>query len=691
MPINFPDSPTTGDTHTVGDKTWTFDGTAWTLVTGATADHGNLGGLADDDHTQYLLADGTRSATGTITATAFSGPLTGNVTGNADTATKLATARTITLGTDLSGSVSFDGSADVTLNATVADDSHNHVISNVDGLQTALDAKLDSSSYTASDVLTKIKTVDGAGSGLDADTLDGVQGDNYALKTYVDTAVSNLVDAAPATLDTLNELAAALGDDPNFATTVASSIGAKQDAATALTTTTSFGGDVSGTYNAIVVADDSHNHIISNVDGLQTALDAKQAAATALTTTTTFGGDVSGTYNAIVVADDSHNHVISNVDGLQTALDGKLGSTANAVSASKLATARTISLTGDVTGSVSFDGSANASITATVADDSHNHVTSNIDGLEEYIEDVVAGSLTAGSQITVTYDDNANTITIAHADTSTQASVNNSNGTVIQDVTVDGNGHVTALGSVDLDGRYYTETEADARFLRGDTSDTLSGTLTVTGGLTVDTNTLHVDPTNNRVGISDTTPSYTLDVNGDINTTGALRTDGKKTGMVLLTSGDVSNGGPITFTGLFSSEFDNYIVYISDLTCTGQNAIYYRMAQNGSWYTGSVYSTQRIYGQNTSVGAQRFSSNYANLGYSGGRRSLFEIHFASPYLSSPTQVKSMQVYSDNNSAGFIDINHSYVDTSLSYDGFVFDEVTGGASISCRYEVYGIPK
>ena len=49
-----------------------------------------------------------------------------------------------------------------------------------------------------------------------------------------------------------------------------------------------------------------------------------QAASTALTTSTTFGGDVSGTYNAIVVADDSHNHIISNVDGLQTALDGKV-------------------------------------------------------------------------------------------------------------------------------------------------------------------------------------------------------------------------------------------------------------------------------------------------------------------------------------------------------------------------------
>ena len=49
----------------------------------------------------------------------------------------------------------------------------------------------------------------------------------YATQTYVNTAIANLVDAAPPLLDTLNELAAALGDDPNFATTVANNIAGK--------------------------------------------------------------------------------------------------------------------------------------------------------------------------------------------------------------------------------------------------------------------------------------------------------------------------------------------------------------------------------------------------------------------------------------------------------------------------------
>ena len=48
-----------------------------------------------------------------------------------------------------------------------------------------------------------------------------------ATKGYVDTQVTNLIDAAPGALDTLNELAAALGDDANFSTTVTNSLATK--------------------------------------------------------------------------------------------------------------------------------------------------------------------------------------------------------------------------------------------------------------------------------------------------------------------------------------------------------------------------------------------------------------------------------------------------------------------------------
>ena len=48
-----------------------------------------------------------------------------------------------------------------------------------------------------------------------------------SVKAYVDAEVAGIVDTAPAALNTLNELAAALGDDANFSTTVTNSIGTK--------------------------------------------------------------------------------------------------------------------------------------------------------------------------------------------------------------------------------------------------------------------------------------------------------------------------------------------------------------------------------------------------------------------------------------------------------------------------------
>ncbi|MGL5713188.1 MAG: hypothetical protein ACRCX2_09230 [Paraclostridium sp.] len=75
-----------------------------------------------------------RDANGDVFARHYNGSLKGN----ADTASKLSASKTFTFSGDVSGSVSFDGSANVTASLQVTDDSHNHIISNVDGLQTEL-------------------------------------------------------------------------------------------------------------------------------------------------------------------------------------------------------------------------------------------------------------------------------------------------------------------------------------------------------------------------------------------------------------------------------------------------------------------------------------------------------------------------------------------------------------------------
>lgn len=79
--------------------------------------------------------------------------------------------------------------------------------------------------------LAKGLTVDSSGNitviAID-DYLDAyVASNSLATETYVTTAISNLIDSAPSTLDTLNELAAALNDDANFASTVTTALGTK--------------------------------------------------------------------------------------------------------------------------------------------------------------------------------------------------------------------------------------------------------------------------------------------------------------------------------------------------------------------------------------------------------------------------------------------------------------------------------
>lgn len=144
--------------------------------------------------------------------------------------------------------VAADGAKldDITASANNYSHPSNHAISVITGLQTALDNKVDDTQ-----VLTNVPanalftdTTYSVGNGglttndftnADHTKLNGIAAgannytlpSGYATEGFVSNQITALVDSSPATLNTLNELAAALGDDPNFATTVTTNIGTK--------------------------------------------------------------------------------------------------------------------------------------------------------------------------------------------------------------------------------------------------------------------------------------------------------------------------------------------------------------------------------------------------------------------------------------------------------------------------------
>ena len=149
-----------------------------------------------------------------------------NVTFSVTDAPKWRTARTLSLSGDVSGSVSWDGSANATLSVTVANDSHTHAFANITGKPTTLAGygitdSLASASHTHAfaDLTSKPTTLSGYGI---TDSYTSTQAD-----AAITSAINNLVDGAPAALNTLNELAAAIGDNASYASSITTALSGK--------------------------------------------------------------------------------------------------------------------------------------------------------------------------------------------------------------------------------------------------------------------------------------------------------------------------------------------------------------------------------------------------------------------------------------------------------------------------------
>jgi hypothetical protein len=153
--------------------------------------------------------------------------VTGNVVGDTDSQTltnKILTSPTI----DGDG-IYFEGTtadayetrllaSDPTADRTITLPNATGTVT-LDGVASTLTSKTITSGTLGSDLAAGTYKITGLGT-PSANT-------DAATKAYVDTQIAATIDSAPAALDTLNELAAALNDDANFSTTVATSIGTK--------------------------------------------------------------------------------------------------------------------------------------------------------------------------------------------------------------------------------------------------------------------------------------------------------------------------------------------------------------------------------------------------------------------------------------------------------------------------------
>ncbi len=399
-----------------------------------------------------------------------------------------------------------------------------------------------------------------------------------ATTAYVDTAITNLIDSAPGTLNTLNELAAALNDDASFNTTISNSVAAKLPLAGGTMTGdlilgdnvkleigAASGGDLQiyhdgsnsyikddGTGNlfiqggpAVVIEDTGGNNMAYFGDGGEVILYHNH---TAKFETTAYGASTSGTGALKIPVGTTGQRPTAATGQIRfNSTDGKLevytGSAWSAVGSGGVGNHNLDTFTGD---------DSTTAFTLSVTPANEDALTVFIDGAYQEKGDYSLSGSTltldeapiAGEKISVhtitgtihdgtaalnqqfTGDGSTTAFTLNAApgsENNTQVFINGVyqqktdytvSGTTLTFDTAPTNGDIIEVNSFTVTnlGNSDQVTEGSSNLYHTSAraiSAISSGNLT---GLTVDTNTLSVDATNDRVGINTTSPTRTLSV-----------------------------------------------------------------------------------------------------------------------------------------------------------------------------------
>ena len=203
-----------------------------------------------------------------------------------------------------------------------------------------------------------------------------------SVKAYVDSEISNLVASAPGTLDTLNELAAALGDDPNFATTISTTIGGKVSQSLEIISGNGLTGGGNLTTNRTLAVGGTADRISVSADAVDIA--ATYVGQSSITTLGTIG---TGTWNGSVIASAYLDADTAHLTTTQTFSGAKTFSAVTTISNSTASTSKT---TGAlvVTGGVGVSGDVNVGGDVVAYASSDERLKDNIELISNPIEKV---------------------------------------------------------------------------------------------------------------------------------------------------------------------------------------------------------------------------------------------------------------------------------------------------------------
>jgi hypothetical protein len=442
--------------------------------------------------------------------------VTANLDGTATLATALATARAIALSGDVSGSASFDGSADIAISATLAS------------------SGVSAGSYGSASTVATF-TVDGKGRLTTAGT------------AAIAFPVTSVFGRGGDVTLTSGDVTGALGYTPvNPAAAV------------------SFGSDVTIGGNLVV------NGTTTAVHSTQTTLTDPVITLGADSTTTADGKErgiefLYGNGSAVLSGFFGYNTasgqfvLLTGTTNSSEAITGTRGVLAadvfgNATTASKLATAHTLSMLGDATGSMTFDGSADATATLTLASSgvtpgSYGSATSvpaiTVDGKGR----IISATGTAIAFPVTSVAGRTGAVTIASADITDATNANTASTLVKRDPS--GNfaaGTITAA----LAGNASTASKlATARTISATGDATGSASFDGSANASIALTLASTAVSAGSYGSATSVATFTVDAKGRLTSAGTaaitfpVTTVAGRTGAVTLTSADLGDATPL--------------------------------------------------------------------------------------------------------------------------------------------------